>query len=302
MPPYRRLHAVTKGSLATAKPMDWSHPGRRGPGGSDVAGMDAWSVGDTTPPAHRPGLAGVDVVVRPRLLLAAIAAAALVPGAGSAVAAPLPPIELTDAGADAQRRPFARWRPDHPIVNLRVSTRPVRDPGTQPADRYLAQAGFYDRAAHGPAPFWRGEGDPLLPGVYHTAIQGDGPGQGGAPWTQFRSFRVKPRRGEWTGPTSQKRYLRFTRTRAGALRGVAFSVYARGCGTYASLRLPGSVPLRADGRFSARGTGRSKRYVGAAKVRISGRVRRGFARGTLRVDDLFEGCGSGYVRWSARRR
>jgi len=234
-------------------------------------------------------------------LLFALLATVLL-GPLDARAAAVPPIELTDAGVDARRLPFARWSGDYPIVNLRVSTRAVRGPGTQPASRYLAQAGFYDRAAHGPAPFWRSEGDPLLPGAYHTAIQGDAPSQAKQPWTPFKSFRVKPRRGEWTGPTSQRRYLRFTRTRSGAIRGLAFSVYAPGCDSYASLRLPGSLRVRSDGRFSGSGRGISKRYVGAARIRISGRVRAGFARGALRVRDLFEGCGSGYVRWAVRRR
>lgn len=220
--------------------------------------------------------------------------------APTAAAAPLPPIQLTQAGADAQRRPFARWTPDYPFVNVRVTTRPVRGPGTQPSSRYWVRADTFDRADDGPAPFWRG--DPLVPGMYYTSIQGDAASQGGMAWTPFRRFRVAARRGEWTGPTSQRRYLRFTRPRRGVIQGLAFSVFARPCGGYAALSLPGQVKVRRDGRFSARGTARSTRWVGAPRVRITGRIRRGFSRGTIRVDGLFEGCSSGSVRWSARRR
>lgn len=222
--------------------------------------------------------------------------------AARADAAPLPPIALSQAGADLKRRPFARWTPTYPIVNVRVSTRPVRDPNTQPSGRYLVQAGFHDRAKDGPAPFWQSADDPLVPGIYHTAIQGDAPFQAGMPWTAFRSFRVSARRGEWTGHTSQKRYIRFTRSRRGALRGLALSVHARGCETYAALSLRREVRVRKDGRFSARTNGVSRRWIGAARARIEGRVRGGFARGVVEVADLFEGCSSGRVRWSARRR
>lgn len=227
-------------------------------------------------------------------------AAALAPAA--AAAAPQSQIALLDAGADAQRRPFASWTPDLPFVNVRVSTRAVRGPDTQPASRYWVEAGTYDRAVDGPAPAWKGGADPLVPGIYHLSIQGDAASQGGMPWTPFRSFRVPARRGEWTGPTEQGRYLRFTRTRSGSLAGVAFSVLARPCGTYASLALPGRVRVRRDGTFSALLRGSSRRWVGSPRVRFAGRVRRAFARGTLEVTGLFEGCTSGRVRWSARRR
>ncbi len=235
------------------------------------------------------GLRSVGAVVVVSLLIAPTAAAA-----------PFPPIELTQAGTDAQRRPFARWTPDYPFVNIRVATRPVRGPGTQPSSGYWVQADTFDRAEDGSAPFWRGA--PLVPGVYYTSIQGDAASQGGMEWTPFRRFRVAARSGEWTGPTSQRRYLRFTRPRRGVIQGLAFSVFARRCGGYAALSLPGQVKVRRDGRFSARGTGRSTRWVGAATVRIEGRIRRSFARGVVRVDGLFEGCSSGSVRWSARRR
>lgn len=223
------------------------------------------------------------------------------PAAG-AQADPLPPIALTDAGADAQRLPFARWTPEYPIVNILVSTRPVRVPGTRPTARFWAEAGSYDRIEDGPEALWRGENDPLVPGLYYTSIQGDAPSQGGMPWTRFKRFKVKARPGEWTGNTSQKRYIRFRRSRGGALTGLAFSVYAHACGTFASLSLPGKVQVDEDGRFSARARGTSKRFVGAADARIHGRIRRGVARGVLRVEDLFEGCSSGRVRWSAHRR
>ena len=236
---------------------------------------------------------------------ACVAAVVVVgPAAHGQGSGPLPPINLTGAGADGQRVPFARWTPDdYPIVNIRVSTRPVRGPGTQPAARFLIEAGSYDRIEDGPEALWRSENDPLVPGTYYTAIQGDAASQGGMPWTGFKRFRVKARNGEWTGNTSQKRYIRFRRKPGGAISGLAFSVFARGtCGTFASLSVPGRVAVDSDGRFSVRARGRSKRFVGTADVRITGRVRRGFARGTLRVDDLFEGCSSGRVRWSARRR
>ena len=48
----------------------------------------------------------------------------------------------TEAGADAQRRPFARWTPDYPFVNVRVTTRPVRGPGTEPSGRVVSSVPF----------------------------------------------------------------------------------------------------------------------------------------------------------------
>jgi hypothetical protein len=223
------------------------------------------------------------------------------PSAAPALAAPLQPIQLTQAGADSHRVPFARWAPDHPIVNIRVSTRPTRMADGQPAIRYWEAAGSYGRLDDGPAPEWLSGDGPLVPGLYYTSIQGDGP-SGPTDWTPSHSFRVKARHGEWTGPTSQKRYLRFTRSRTGALRGLALSVYAPGCTGHASLSLPGSFRVHRNGTFSATGRGRSRRWIGTARVRVSGRIHRHFARGVVRVDDLFEGCGSGRVSWSARLR
>ena len=238
--------------------------------------------------------------------LAGVSVAALAmagpPPVGTA-AEPLPPIVLTDAGADVRRLPFARWRPDYPVVNVRVSTRPTRDAADRPAARYVAQNGSYSRDPDGPEPHWRGRNDPLLPGVYYTSIQGDAPSQANGPWTPFRRFRVRARSGEWTGSTSQKRPIRFTRPRPRVLRGLALYFYGRPCGVPGSLSLPGDVRVGRDDRFSARGRGRSRRYIGAANLSIRGRVRGGFARGVLRVRDLFDGgCGTGLVRWSARRR
>ena len=213
-------------------------------------------------------------------------------------------ITLTGAGADAQRRPFARWTPSFPIVNIAVSTRPVRGADTAPAIRYRVQSGSYGILEDGPSPFWRGA-EPLVPGVYYTAIDGDGPSQGALPWTAFTRFRVPARKGEWTGATSQRRYLRFTRPRARVLRRLAFSVYARGlaCQVHSSFSIPGDIRLRRDGGFSIRLQGVwNLPHTSTANIRVSGRVRRSFARGVVRVDDLFEGCSSGRVRWSARRR
>jgi hypothetical protein len=175
---------------------------------------------------------------------------------------------------------------------------------TEPGLRYRVQTGLYGILDDGPQPFWR-SAEPLVPGTYYTAIDGDAPSQGGRPWTAFKRFRVPARRGEWTGTTSQKRYIRFVRPRPRLLRGLTFSVYARGtaCAAHSSFALPSQVRLRRDGRFSARFRGVwNLPRTSVANVRVSGRVRRGFARGVVRVDDLFEGCSSGAVRWSARRR
>jgi hypothetical protein len=213
-----------------------------------------------------------------------LSALIVTPGAAAGTAGgPLPPITLTEAGVDAQRHPFA---------------------DTRPSRRYWVQTGSYGVVEDGPEPAWRGD-YPLIPGVYYTAIQGDAPFQGGMPWTPSKRFRVKARQGEWTGPTSQKRYIRFTRPRPKALRGVRFSIYGRGgaCEAHASFLLPRPLEVREDGSFS----GRFKNVwdvsrQSTADVRIAGRLRRSFARGVLRVDNLFEGCRSGRVTWSARRR
>ena len=237
-------------------------------------------------------------------LAAALATALVVVGAAAeqAGAQALAPITLTDAGADAKRRPFARWAPAYPIVNIAVSTRPIGDATGQPALRYRVQSGTYGALDDGPTPFWRGD-DALVPGVYYTAIDGDAPSQGALPWTPFKRFRVTARRGEWTGATSQKRYVRFTRPRRGRIRGLAFSVYARGsgCEAHSTFALPRDLRVRRDGRFSARFRGvRNLPGTSTATIRVAGRIRRGFARGTIFVDDLFEGCRSGRIRWSAR--
>ena len=74
-------------------------------------------------------------VTRGGNLAVALAAALVAAGAAAdhAQAQALPPITLTDAGADAKRRPFARWAPAYPIVNIAVSTRPISDATGQPA-------------------------------------------------------------------------------------------------------------------------------------------------------------------------
>lgn len=226
------------------------------------------------------------------------------PAASSAAAGLLAPITLTEAGADAQRRPFARWTPAYPIVNILVSTRAVRDEDTRPSPRYWVQADSYGSLVDGPEPFWQGD-DSLIPGAYYTAIQGDAPLQADLPWTPSKRFRVKARRGEWTGPTSQKHYIRFTRPRRTVLRGLGFSIYGHGggCEARSSFSLPRQVHLRDDGSFSVRFQGVwNVPRTSTANIRIKGRVSRGFARGVLRVADLFEGCKTGRVRWSARRR
>jgi hypothetical protein len=241
-----------------------------------------------------------------RALIAGACLAALIAPPG-ATAGPLPPapITLTEASADAQRFPFARWTPDYPIVNVLVSSRPARDADTRPTRRYWVQTGFYDFLNDGPEPFWRGD-HRLIPGIYYTAIDGDGPFLGELPWTASTRFRVKPRPGEWTGPTSQKRYIRLTRPRPGVLRRVSFSIYARSesCSGHTSFVLPRPVPVAAEGKFSARfeNVWDLPRQT-AGDISINGRVRRNLARGVLRVKNLFEGgCKTGRVTWSARLR
>lgn len=235
---------------------------------------------------------------------ACLSALIVAPGAAAGTG-PLPPITLTEAGADGQRLPFVRWKPDYPIVNILVSSRPARDADTRPTRRYWVQTGFYGFLDDGPEPLWRGD-HRLIPGIYYTAIDGDGPFQGELPWTASTRFRVKPRPGEWTGPTSQKRYIRLTRPRPGVLRGVSFSIYARSesCSGHTSFVLPRPVPVDAQGRFSARFENvwdLPRQAVG--DISINGRVRGAVARGVLRVKNLFEGgCKTGRVTWSARQR
>lgn len=263
--------------------------------GAHAEGPDRGAV-PAPPPAR-------EVISRPAGACAAIAAFALALGGAAAAAGQgLAPITLTEAGADGQRRPFARWTPAYPIVNVLVSTRPIRAADGRPAQRYWVEADSYGIVDDGPEPAWRGD-DPLVPGTYWTAIQGDAPGQGGMPWTPFKRFRVIARRGEWAGPTSQRRYIRFARTPRGALRGLAFSVFARGpgCTAHSSFALPRSVAVREDGSFSAGFRGVSNLPgTSSANVRITGRVGRRVATGVVRVRNLFEGCRSGRVRWSAR--
>ena len=65
-----------------------------------------------------------------------------------------------------------------------------------------------------------------------------------------------------------------------------------------ALRRP--IRVRDDGRFSARfRQASSLNGQTSGDVRIRGRVRRRFARGTLRVARMFEGCESRQVRWMA---
>ena len=205
---------------------------------------------------------------------------------------------------DGQRLPFVRWTPDYPIVNILVSSRPARDADTRPTRRYWVQTGFYGFLDDGPEPFWRGD-HRLIPGIYYTAIDGDGPFQGEL-LDRLTRFRVKPRPGEWTGPTSQKRYIRLTRPRPGVLRGVCFSIYARSesCSGHTSFMLPRPVPVDAQGRFSARfGNVWDLPRQASGNISINGRVRGGLVRGALRVKNLFEGgCNTGRVTWSVRRR
>ena len=235
---------------------------------------------------------------------ACLSALIVAPGAAAGTG-PLPPITLTEAGADGQRHPFVRWTPDYPIVNILVSSRPARDADTRPTRRYWVQTGFYGFLDDGPEPLWRGD-HRLIPGIYYTAIDGDGPFQGELPWTASTRFRVKPRPGEWTGPTSQKRYIRLTRPRPGVLRGVSFSIYARSesCSGHSLLR---AAPPGA-GRRAGQVLRALRECVGPAAAgrrrHQHQRPRRGaFARGVLRVNNLFEGgCKTGRVTWSARQR
>ena len=77
---------------------------------------------------------------------AAVACAALLAVAVGARPAegsdPLDPLTLTQAGVDTQRHPFAHWTPTWPLVNIAVSSRPVRSADGTPALRYWVQPGF----------------------------------------------------------------------------------------------------------------------------------------------------------------
>lgn len=225
---------------------------------------------------------------------------ALAVGAGPAVGSdPLEPLTLTQAGVDPQRHPFAHWTPTWPLVNIAVSSRPVRRADGTPAIRYWVQPGFMGSSP--PVNFWRGD-DQLVPGVYYMAVSGDAAFQH-SPLTPFKRVTVKAKQGEWTGPTSQKRYIRFRRPRPNVLEGMSFSVYGANDGCHASFALRRQIGTRDDGRFSAHLphvwtlNGQTTADVG-----IRGRVRRRFARGTLQVERMYEGCESGTVRWTARLR
>jgi hypothetical protein len=89
-----------------------------------------------------------------------------------------------------------RWDPAWPLVNILVSTRPVRSADGTPALRYWVRAGFYDALSDGPERVWRSD-DPLIPGVYYTAISGDAAFEH-SPFTPFMRITVRPKRGEWT--------------------------------------------------------------------------------------------------------
>ena len=225
---------------------------------------------------------------------------ALAVGAGPAVGAdPLEPLTLTQAGIDTQRHPFAHWTPTWPLVNIVVSSRPVRRADGTPAFRYGVQTGFMGSLP--PVNFWRGD-EPLVPGVYYTAVSGDAAFQQ-SPFTPFKRVTVKANQGEWTGPTSQKRYIRFKRPRLNLLEGLSFSVYGANDGCHASFALRRRIRTRDDGRFSALfpqvWTLNGQTTAG---VEIRGRLRHRFARGTLQVERMYEGCESGRVRWTARLR
>ena len=116
---------------------------------------------------------------------ACLAAPVVAPGAAAGTGPP-PPITLTEAGADGQRHPFARWTPDYPIVNILVSSQPGQRRGHPAVAPLLGPTGSYGFLDHGPEPFWRGN-DRLIPGVYYTAIDGDAPFQG-----EFAVDRLHP--------------------------------------------------------------------------------------------------------------
>ena len=225
---------------------------------------------------------------------------ALTAGAGPAAGSdPLEPLTLTEAGVDAQRHPFVRWTPTWPLVNIAVSSTPVRGADGTPAIRYWVQPGFMGSLP--PVNFWRGD-EPLVPGVYYAAVSGDAAFQH-SPFTPFERVTVKANKGEWTGPTSQKRYIRFRRPRLNVLEGLSFSVYGANDGCHASFALRRRIRTRDDGRFSARFPQVSTlNGQTAADVEIRGRVRRRFARGTLHVERMYEGCETKRVRWTARLR
>ncbi|MBN1530974.1 MAG: hypothetical protein JW895_18070 [Thermoleophilaceae bacterium] len=218
--------------------------------------------------------------------------------AGPAAAGePLAPLEITSARVDAQRHVFVSWAPAWPLVNIAVTTRPVRRPDGEPARRYQVQGGFMGSLP--PQTSWRVE-DPLIPGEYHVSISGDAAFRH-SPATPFEHLAVKARRGEWTGSTSQSRYIRLRHPGPRVLDGTSFSVWGgEPDGCYVSFALP-RIWVRPDGSFSAHFPSAHSRQT-EGDVRISGRVRDRFARGTLRVTNMFEGCRTKVVSWSARKR
>ena len=86
------------------------------------------------------------------------------------------------------------------------------------------------------------------------------------------------------------------------LQAVLFTVYGRNDGCHVAIALPRRIRTRDDGRFSAQFPSLTSSGQTTADVRIEGRVRRRFARGTLQVERMYEGCESGRVRWTARLR
>jgi hypothetical protein len=234
-------------------------------------------------------------------LITVSAAALMAPLAAGAGAAPridpLEPLTLTGAGVDAQRHPFARWTPTWPLVNILVASRPVRRADGTPPLRYWVQTGFM--GSQPPVTSWRGD-EPLVPGAYFITVSGDAAFQH-SPYTPFQRVTVKAKQGEWTGPTSQKRYIRFRRPGPGILDDVSFSVYGANDGCHASFALRRRIRVRDDGRFSARfPQAPSLNGQTSGDVQVRGRMQRHFARGTLRVERMFEGCKSRQVRWTAR--
>ena len=108
-------------------------------------------------------VAMLPLIKRLALITASVAGALMAPLAAGAGAVPrtdpLEPLTLTGAGVDAQRHPFARWTPTWPLVNILVSSRPVRRADGTPALRYWIQTGFMGSLP--PVTSWRGD-EPLI--------------------------------------------------------------------------------------------------------------------------------------------
>jgi hypothetical protein len=255
--------------------------------------------GSEPPAPTSPAFARLTMRRMTRILAAVVGTSTAALGLGAVPAsAQLAPLTLSQAGADIHRHPFARWTPAWPLVNILVSTRPIRDADGTPAMRYWVQVGFMGSVP--PETSWRGD-DPLIPGAYYTSISGDAAFQH-SPWTAFKRVEVKAKRGEWTGPTTQGYYIRLRRPRPQLLTRVSFSIYGANDGCRASFVLRHRIRVGADGRFSAHVRQSTLNGQTEGDVRIRGRVRRGFGRGTLRVADMYEGCKTGLVHWTARRR